>query len=66
MMSADEQFLDRLCDRAAQAVKSQHLRCETAARGAEVWTALTLYHNAGHKYMHLRTSLFTLIRVYLR
>ena len=66
MITADVSFLDRLCDRAAQPVNLQQLRCsEPHARSAAVWTALTLYHNAGHRHSHLCTSLMVFIGVHL-
>jgi len=63
MISADGSFLDRLCDRAAQPVNPQSATADSGsrARSAAVWPALKLkrYHNAGHKYTHLRISLLT-------
>ena len=67
MMNADVSFLDRLCDRAAQPVNPQQLRCGGPhARSAAVWTALTVYHNAVHRQTHLRISLLAFISVHLR
>ncbi len=67
MIRADDSFLDRLCDTAAQPVNPSTSGGVRHLRGAlEVWTALTLYHNAVHGHTHLRTSLIALICVHLR
>ncbi len=62
-------FLDRLWDKAPQPVNLQPCGADvfvTPSRSDGVWTALRLYHNAGHKHIHLRTSLLAFISVHLR
>jgi hypothetical protein len=69
MITADDSFLDRLRDRAAQAINPVppwRMEWKKAARRAEVWAALTPYHNAVHGHTHLRISLLAFIGVHLR
>jgi hypothetical protein len=57
MMTADHEALTAcVIMRHSRSTRSSFAAVVPHARSAGMWTALTVYHNAGHRYTHLRAS----------